>query len=59
LLYAIGKLMILKLRADCEAQEGAAFTLRGFHDRLLGNGLAPLTAHRRLMLGPESGEVIE
>ena len=59
LLYAIGKLMILKLREDCKAQEGDAFTLRSFHDRLLGNGLAPMAVHRRLLLGPESGELLE
>lgn len=59
LLYAVGKLMLLKLRADCQAQEGAAFTLRSFHDRLLGNGLAPISVHRRLMLGPNPGELIE
>ena len=51
--------MILKLREDCKAQEGDAFTLRSFHDRLLGNGLAPMAVHRRLLLGPESGELLE
>ena len=59
ILYAIGKLMLLKLRADCRAEEGKAFTLRRFHDRLLGNGLAPIAAHRQMLLGEHPGALIE
>lgn len=51
LVYAAGKLMLLKLRADVKAQQGARFSLRAFHDALLGNGTAPFWVHRRLMLG--------
>ena len=36
LVYRAGKLMLLKLRADCKAQQGSKFTLRGFHDTYLG-----------------------
>src|ERR1700741_2201267 len=36
--YSIGKLMMLKLRADYEEQQGAQYSLRGFHDAVLGNG---------------------
>ena len=50
-LYALGKQMLLKLRADCQAAEGKAFSLRGFHDRFLGQGLLPVWMHRRLLLG--------
>ena len=50
-LYALGKQMLLKLRADCEAAEGKAFSLSAFHDRLLGQGLLPFWMHRQLMLG--------
>ena len=50
-LYALGKQMLLKLRADCEAAEGKAFSLRAFHDRLLGQGLLPFGMHRQLLLG--------
>ena len=50
-LYAFGKQMLLKLRADCEAAEGKAFSLSAFHDRLLGQGLLPFWMHRQLMLG--------
>lgn len=59
ILYAIGKLMLLKLRADCRAEEGKKFTLRSFHDRLLGHGLAPIAAHRRMLLGDHPGALIE
>ena len=50
-LYSLGKQMLLKLRADCEAAEGKAFSLRAFHDRLLGQGLLPFWMHRQLLLG--------
>jgi uncharacterized protein (DUF885 family) len=60
LVYAVGKLMLLKLRADFRAQQGNRFSLRNFHDQLLGNGSAPLWAHRRLMLGDNPpGEMLE
>ncbi|MPZ18626.1 MAG: DUF885 family protein [Luteitalea sp.] len=49
--YALGKLMLLKLRDDCERQERNSFSLRKFHDRLLGQGTLPFPAHRRLLLG--------
>jgi uncharacterized protein (DUF885 family) len=51
--------MLLKLRADCKAQQGSKFTLRGFHDTYLGNGTLPIWAQRRLMLPGDRGEVIE
>ena len=57
-LYALGKRMLLKLRADVEAAEGDAFSLLGFHDRLLGQGNLPIWMHRELMLGA-SGPLLE
>ena len=53
-LYSIGKQMLLRLRSDCEAKLGSGFSMLKFHDRLLGQGVLPLWAHRELMLG-ESG----
>ena len=50
-LYALGKRMLLQLREDCEEEQGDAFSLRDFHDRLLGQGGLPFWAHRELMLG--------
>ena len=49
--YALGKLMLLKLRDDCQREAGSRFSLREFHDRLLGQGTLPFPAHRRLLLG--------
>jgi uncharacterized protein (DUF885 family) len=60
LVYAVGKLMLLKLREDCKAQRGRQFSLRDFHDELLHNGTAPFGVHRRLMLGEdEAGTLLE
>jgi hypothetical protein len=55
LVYSAGKLMLMKLRADCKQQQGKAFSLRSFHDTLLGNGTAPFWLHRQLMLGGADG----
>jgi uncharacterized protein (DUF885 family) len=51
--YALGKLMILKLRDDVKASS-RAFSLKTFHDRLLGGGVLPLGFHRQAMLGADS-----
>jgi uncharacterized protein (DUF885 family) len=57
--YSAGKLMLLKLRDDCRAQLGAKYSLRAFHDALLGNGTLPFWVHRQLMLGEGAGTLIE
>jgi uncharacterized protein (DUF885 family) len=59
LVYSVGKLMLLKLRQDAKAQQGKSFSLRTFHDTLLGNGTAPFWLHRQLMLGDEGGDILE
>lgn len=48
--YTLGKLMILKLRADWQAQQGARFTLQNFHDELLRHGAPPIPLLRERML---------
>lgn len=53
--YALGKLMLLKLRADVKAQQGQKFDLGRFHAAFLGLGLRPFRVLRHLMLG-ESDE---
>ena len=58
-LYSLGKLMVLKLRDDCKARQGDRFSLRAFHDSLLGNGTVPLWLHRNLMLGENNGAMLE
>ena len=57
--YFLGKLGFLKLRRDYERQRGAAFRLREFHERVMTNGIAPIWAHRQLLLPGDKGEVIE
>ncbi len=52
-LYSIGKLMLLKLRDEHRALQGGKFSLRAFHDALLGNGTVPLRLHRQLLLGAD------
>ena len=58
-LYSLGKLMVLKLRDDYKALKGDKFSLRAFHDALLGNGTVPLWLHRNLMLGENNGSMLE
>jgi uncharacterized protein (DUF885 family) len=48
--YTLGKLMILKLREDFQREQGAAYTLKGFHDRLLSYGAPPVPLLRQMML---------
>ena len=57
--YFLGKLAALKLRRDVQAAEGAAFTLRRFHERVMTNGIAPWWAHRQLMLPGDRSAVID
>jgi uncharacterized protein (DUF885 family) len=56
LVYSVGKLMLLKLRQDVKQQQGKSFSLRTFHDTLLGQGTAPIWLHRQLMLGADGGD---
>jgi uncharacterized protein (DUF885 family) len=58
-LYSAGKLMIMKLREDYKAKVGSGYSLRRFHDELLGNGTVPLWLHRALMLGEQNGALLE
>jgi uncharacterized protein (DUF885 family) len=51
--YTLGKLMILKLRADVQAKEGKAFTLAKFHDRFENAGLVPIKVIRREIMGAD------
>ena len=48
--YTLGKLQILKLRKDYEAQEGENFSLKKFHDELLNHGMPPIRLLREIML---------
>lgn len=58
-LYAVGRLMVSKLRDDLQAREGSAFSLKSFHDRLLGQGSVPLWLHRTLFLGDTGDDLLD
>ncbi len=47
LAYKIGQFEIERWRAEAEKGQGSAFSLRGFHDRLLSLGSLPLPALER------------
>jgi uncharacterized protein (DUF885 family) len=51
--YTLGKLEILKLRADVQKQEGKDFSLAKFHDRFLNAALVPISVIRREILGKD------
>ena len=51
--YTLGKLEILKLRADYKKKLGARFTLLGFHDELLAHGDPPVSIARKILLGAD------
>ncbi|SNS26269.1 Uncharacterized conserved protein, DUF885 familyt [Granulicella rosea] len=54
LYYTLGKLQIMKLRADLMAKQGAAFNLQTFHDNLMRQGFAPIKIIRKAMLHDNS-----
>jgi uncharacterized protein (DUF885 family) len=54
LYYTLGKLEIMKLRADVKAKQGAAFSLQAFHDNFMRQGFAPIKIIRKAMLHNDS-----
>lgn len=54
LYYTLGKLEIMKLRADMHRKEGRRFSLEKFHDDFMRQGGAPIKIVRRAMLGDNS-----
>ncbi len=54
LYYTLGKLEIMKLREDVKKKQGAAFSLEGFHNEFLRQGLPPVKIVREAMLGDDS-----
>ena len=54
LYYTLGKLEIMKLRADMKAKQGAAFNLQEFHDNFMRQGPAPIKVIRKSMLHDSS-----
>ena len=56
--YTLGKLMILKLREDYQREQGAAYSLKEFHDRLLSFGGPALPLLRPAMLNEPGGSAL-
>ena len=54
LVYTLGKLEILKLRADYKALRGDKFRLREFHDDFMKQGFPPIKIVRQALLGNNS-----
>jgi uncharacterized protein (DUF885 family) len=48
--YSLGKIQILKLRADYQAEEGDKFSLKKFHDEVLNHGMLPIRLLREVLL---------
>ena len=48
--YTVGKLELLKLRRDYQAQEGAAYSLRKFNDAVTDHGMPPVRFLREILL---------
>jgi uncharacterized protein (DUF885 family) len=59
LVYAAGKMMLLKLRQDWYDEQGGKPSLRAFHDTLLSHGSAPFWALRKFMLSSHNDVVLE
>ena len=57
--YFLGKRGMLTLRRDVKAAQGEKFNLRDFHERVMKNGIAPIWAHRQLLLPGDTSRVIQ
>jgi uncharacterized protein (DUF885 family) len=57
--YFLGKRGMVTLRRDLQAKEGTAFSLKDFHERVMRNGIAPIWAHRQLLLPGDTSRVIQ
>jgi uncharacterized protein (DUF885 family) len=58
LVYTLGKLEILKLRADYKQTMGDKFSLEEFHNTFLKQGFPPIKLIRETMLGGDGGPVL-
>jgi hypothetical protein len=54
LYYTLGKLEIMKLRADLMKKQGKGFSLQKFHDDFLSQGFPPIKIVREALLGDDS-----
>ena len=51
--YTLGKLELLKLRADYAKVAGSHYSLKAFHDALLAHGDPPIAIARKIVLGAD------
>lgn len=58
LVYTLGKLEIMKLRADYQKKMGDKFNLQDFHDTFLKQGFPPIKIVRETMLGEGAGPTL-
>jgi uncharacterized protein (DUF885 family) len=58
LYYTLGKLQILKLRADFQRAKGAAYSLQAFHDAFVKEGALPLKLLRPLLLPGDTADTL-
>ena len=56
--YTLGKLLITKLRADWQAEQGTTYSLKAFHDELLSHGGPPVPLLRKHMLRNDDGVLL-
>jgi uncharacterized protein (DUF885 family) len=56
--YLLGKVQLLRLRADERQRLGSEFSLKQFHDALLYSGDLPVSFHRRLLAGEGGGPTV-
>lgn len=50
LFYTVGKLELLKLREDYQAQEGSNYSLKKFNDAVIDHGMPPVRFLREILL---------
>ncbi|MDA0798230.1 MAG: DUF885 domain-containing protein [Chloroflexi bacterium] len=56
--YTLGKMLIYKLRADWQAEQGSAYSLKAFHDDLISHGGPPVPLLRKHMLRHDDGVLL-
>lgn len=56
--YQLGKLQLLKFRTDYQRHRGANYTLKEFHDRVLGEGSPPVKVLRRILIPGDKGTLL-
>lgn len=57
--YFLGKRGFLKLRKDMQARLGKKFDLKAFHEQVMSDGIAPIWAHRALLLPGDKSALID